>query len=61
MPVIDTTEAARRLGITRRRVLALIQDGRLPAQRLGERSWAINESDLKRLVLRKPGRPVTKK
>lgn len=55
--IIDTTEAARRLGISRRRVLKLIDDERLPAERLGARQWVIQEADLKLVRDRKPGSP----
>jgi len=44
--MINTTQAAAALGITPRRVLALIQSGRLPAQKVG-RAWIIKKSDLK--------------
>lgn len=60
MATIDTTEAARRLGISRRRVLKLIDqgDGPLRAKRLGKGQWMIEEKDLKLLADRQPGRPA---
>lgn len=60
MSLISTNEAAERLGITRRRVVALILDGRLTAQKVG-RDYVIDERDLKMVETRKPGRPSTKK
>jgi len=58
MNLLTTTGAARRLGISRRRVLAYVAAGRLPAQRFGV-AWMIQADDLAVLVRRKPGRPVT--
>ncbi len=37
---VGTPEAARMLGVSRVRVIQLIQDGRLPAERVG-RDWRI--------------------
>lgn len=59
MKSLTTKEAAERLGVTRRRVLALIASERLPAQKFG-RDYMIKESDLKLVQDRKPGRPATK-
>src|SRR5688500_6139984 len=56
MKVIGTTEAAKRLGVNPSRVRALIDAGRLKAQKIG-REYAINPSDLKAVRKRKPGRP----
>jgi excisionase family DNA binding protein len=55
---ITTTEAAARLGVTVRRVQAMINDGVLPAQKSG-RDWLIQEHDLGavQLITRKVGRP----
>lgn len=58
MQYLTTTQAAERLGITSRRVVALINAGRLPAARLG-RDWMIRERDLDAVRDRKPGRPAT--
>lgn len=59
--MLTTTQAAAQLGITPRRVLALIAAGRLPAQKLG-RDWLIRPEDLEleRVKDRKPGRPAAK-
>jgi excisionase family DNA binding protein len=54
--LLTTPEVAERLGISTRRVLALIKDGRLPSQQFG-RDHLIKESDLKLVEDRKPGRP----
>ena len=56
MKVIGTTEAAKRLGVSSNRVRALIDSGRLRAQKIG-REYAINPSDLKAVQNRKVGRP----
>lgn len=53
---LSTVEVAGELGITRRRVLALIAAGRLPAQRVGVK-YLIHESDLEKVRIRKRGRP----
>lgn len=44
---VGVSEAAERLGVSRQRVLRMIADQHLPAQRVG-RSWAINEADIAR-------------
>jgi excisionase family DNA binding protein len=54
--MLTTPEVAERLGVTVRRVQALIKDGRLPSQQFG-RDHLIKESDLKLVENRKPGRP----
>lgn len=54
--MLTTPEVAERLGISTRRVLALIQAGRLPSQQFG-RDHLVKESDLKLVEDRKPGRP----
>jgi excisionase family DNA binding protein len=54
--LVTTQEAAERLGVTRPRVHALIQAGRLPAEKMG-RDYFIKESDLSLVAERKPGRP----
>ena len=56
MKTLTVTEASVRLGISSRRVLALIAAGRLPAEKLGP-IYTIKESDLKLVEDRKPGRP----
>lgn len=53
---LTTLEAADSLGITARRVRALIQSGQLPAEKKG-RDYLIAEKDLKLVKDRKPGRP----
>jgi excisionase family DNA binding protein len=56
MPFITTNDAAHRLQVSRRRVLALIADGRLPAQKMG-RDFLIEEADLALVANRQTGRP----
>lgn len=56
METLTTKEAAERLGVTVPRVHALIRTGRLPAEKRG-RDVFINESDLKLVEHRPPGRP----
>lgn len=56
MALITTTDAAQRLGVTVRRVQALIKARRLPAERVG-RDWLINEFHLADVADRKTGRP----
>jgi len=56
--MLTTNEAAEQLGVTRRRVLAFITAGRLPANKCG-RDWFVHESDLAAFAAkpRKPGKP----
>jgi len=59
MKLITVKQASKNLKVSDRRVRALIQAGRLPAQKIG-RDWIINEKDLKKVMDRKPGRPKKK-
>ncbi len=54
--MLTTPEVAERLGVTTRRVLALIQAGRLPSRQYG-RDHLVKESDLTLVENRQPGRP----
>ena len=54
--MLTTPQVAERLGVTVRRVQALIAAGRLPSQQFG-RDHLIIESDLRLVEDRKPGRP----
>ncbi len=54
---ITTIQAAEKLGITQRRVIALIEQGRLPAEKFAN-VYMISEKDLEKVADRKPGRPV---
>jgi excisionase family DNA binding protein len=56
MHYLTTTEAAAILQVIPRRVRALIESGKLPAERIG-RDWVIKPKDLDRLKGRTPGRP----
>jgi Helix-turn-helix domain len=58
--MIDTRGAAHELGVSPRRVQALITAGKLPAQILAG-SYIINRADLAKVRLRKPGRPKKKR
>jgi excisionase family DNA binding protein len=57
---LTTKEAAERLGVSVRRVNALIEAGQLPAEKFGP-VHMIDEKDLKLVEDRKPGRPPSKK
>jgi excisionase family DNA binding protein len=54
--MITTTEAAAILQVSRRRVEALINAKRLPAEKIG-RDWLIRPEDLELVKVRRPGRP----
>jgi excisionase family DNA binding protein len=56
MKMLTTKEVAERLGVSVRRVHALIQAERLHAEKFG-RDYMIKEEDLKPVQDRKPGRP----
>jgi len=57
MNLLNTTDAAQRLGVSVRRVLALIEEGKLRAQKVG-RDYAIEEGALEGVkVYGKAGRP----
>lgn len=45
--------AARRIGCSVRTVRRFIQQGKLPAQRQGRRSWAISLTDVDHFLLRR--------
>ena len=55
---LTTTETAAILGISSRRVLALIKAGQLPARKYG-RDWIIEAAALDAVRVRQPGRPKT--
>lgn len=54
--LISSKEAAEKLGLSLRRVQALITSGRLPAQKIGN-SYVVIEKDLELVKERTPGRP----
>ncbi|MGC8634746.1 MAG: helix-turn-helix domain-containing protein [Candidatus Limnocylindrales bacterium] len=62
MDVISVEEVAQILGITGRRVRVLIADGRLPASRVGRRTYAVDRVEAQRFGRRpRPaGRPRTR-
>ncbi len=57
---LTTSEVAGRLRVTVARVHQLIREHRLPAEKKG-RDYLINETDLKLVRNRKPGRPRKRK
>lgn len=54
--MLTTSEVAERLGVTVKRVQAMIRDDRLPAEKRG-RDYFVREVDLMLVENRKPGRP----
>lgn len=58
--LLTVSMTARLLGVTSARVRALINEGRLPAERLGSQ-WTIRESDLHLVAERKVGAPIGNK
>ena len=60
MDFLTTKVAAEKLGITPRRVVALVTAGKLPASKFG-RDYMIKEADLKLVEDRKVGRPKKEK
>ncbi|MDQ3132858.1 MAG: helix-turn-helix domain-containing protein [Acidobacteriota bacterium] len=54
--LLTTREVAEKLGVSLRRVRALIEAGKLPSQQYG-RDHLIKESDLELVKDRKAGRP----
>ena len=54
--LLTTTEAANRLGVSARRVRAMIAAGRLAATQAG-RDWLIQPAALAAVRVRKSGRP----
>lgn len=58
--MMNTKEAANRLGLTVQRIRQLIHQGDLRATKVG-RDWIISEKDLDRLTRRPMGRPKTRK
>ncbi len=57
MNLITIKEAAEKLGVSARRVNQLIDEKKLPAQKIGSQ-YVINEKDLSKVTIHgKPGRP----
>lgn len=56
MQELSVAEAAKRLGVSPRRVQQLVKAGRLPAERFAG-AFVIKESDLGLVADRRPGRP----
>ena len=60
MKLLTTREVAERLGVSERRVRALISEGKLTAHRIG-RDYAIEETAVRSVkIYGKPGRPSSK-
>jgi excisionase family DNA binding protein len=60
MKYLTADQAGEALGISGRRVRALIKSMRLPAKRFGK-CWMIDRADLKKVADRKPGRPRSRR
>jgi excisionase family DNA binding protein len=58
--LLSTAQVASRLGVTRQRILELIEGERLPATKVG-RAYVVRLGDVTALTLNKVGRPATKK
>lgn len=58
--LLSVSEAAEKLNISRWRINQFINEGRLPAQKIG-RAYVVKESDLELVKDRKTGRPSKKK
>lgn len=58
--LISSKEAAEKLGVSLRRVQALITSGKLPARKIGN-SYVVKEKDLELVKERPPGRPKQEK
>ena len=58
MQRLSVAEAAKRLGISARRVQQLVRAGRLPADEFGG-AFVIKEKDLGLVADRRPGRPFS--
>lgn len=59
MGLVSVPDAARQLGVSRMRVQQRIDDGSLPAQRVG-RQWVIDEANLRAIAHHAgPGRPLS--
>jgi excisionase family DNA binding protein len=56
MKLLTTRQVAERLGVSIGRIHQLINEGRLPAEKLG-RDYVIQEEDLTLVESRKVGRP----
>jgi excisionase family DNA binding protein len=56
MEFLTTKEVAEKLGVTMRRIQAMIQSVSLPATKFG-RDYMVREDDLRLVEVRKVGRP----
>jgi len=60
MQRLSVAEAAKRLGVSARRVQQLVKSGRLPADEFGG-AFVIKEKDLELVANRRPGRPLSER
>ncbi len=61
MNLLSIKEVAEKLGVSARRVNQLIDEKKLPAQKIGSQ-YVINEKDLSKVTIHgKPGRPAKEK
>lgn len=56
--LISVTQAAEKLGLSRKRVFEFIKDERLPARKVGA-AYVIKEADLQLVENRQNGRPAS--
>lgn len=60
MEILSTKEASEKLGVSIRRIQQLIEEGKLPAKKVG-RDYVLLEKDLNKVeIYGKPGRPSKK-
>jgi excisionase family DNA binding protein len=52
-PFVDANKAAEFLGISRRHLLNLVRAGKLPAHKIGYRTWTFRLGELSLAVVRK--------
>ena len=55
--ILNTTDVARELGISRQRVHRLLVEGKLYGERVGKRGWIITEAALDRYKREKDATP----
>jgi len=55
--MLNTTDVAHQLGISRQRVHRLLVEGKLHGERVGARGWIVTEADLDRYKKEKEATP----
>jgi excisionase family DNA binding protein len=58
---LTTAQVAKRLGVSRQRVFALVKTGRIKARKPSPALLLIDVKELAKVKVRKPGRPWPKK